>query len=297
MKNIKWMFAVLAAVFFTVPALAQGQTQSARTDTTAISAAIERAAIKAVRQHQQKVCCRCGEEIYAGQHCAATGYTSLCTAQKSKPASYADSSVPSVCPKCGENYTIDEKYHGVKHVCTPKNTPAEKAPVCCRCGEEIYAGQHCAATGYTSLCTAQEYEPAPRTDSTPSVCPKCGENYTIDEKYHGVKHVCTPKTTQPKDTVRITTSDDPCSVCGRNAVLKATTYQGSSAKQAKTEEFCIYCGKEITASSQKCTASAGAVCSMRCPECGLVLSEENLGPDGMHRCKFKFRIKPVAHVK
>ena len=223
MKNIKWMFAVLAAVLFTVPAFAQGQTQSARTDTAAISAAIERAAVKAVRQHQRKVCCRCGEEIYAGQHCAATGYT--------------------------------------------------------------------------SLCTAQEYEPAPRTDSTPSVCPKCGENYTIDEKYHGVKHVCTPKTTQPKDTVRITTSDDPCSVCGRNAVLKATTYQGSSAKQAKTEEFCIYCGKEITASSQKCTASAGAVCSMRCPECGLVLSEENLGPDGMHRCKFKFRIKPVAHVK
>ncbi|WP_428078602.1 hypothetical protein [Candidatus Avelusimicrobium alvi] len=99
----------------------------------------------------------------------------------------------SLCPKCHKAYTIDEKYHGVKHECDAKaKTADKKACTCCACGEEITsAGQHCPAAGYTSLCSAsaeQNRQTAPC--DTQTVCPKCHKAYTIDEKYHGVQHEC-----------------------------------------------------------------------------------------------------------
>ena len=332
MKNLKWMLAVLTAVLITAPVFAQAPKSSARTAQEGLSASIERAAVKAVRQHQKKVCCYCGEEIlYPGQHCSASGYVSLCSAEKYQPAKRTDST-PSVCPKCGKAYTIDEKYHGAKHVCQVKDAQEEQAPVCCRCGEEILSkGQHCAASGYVSLCTTQEYQPAKRTDSVPSVCPKCGKAYTIDEKYHGAKHVCQAENTQEEQapvccrcgeetlsqgqhcqatgcTSLCTTQEyqpakrtdsvpSVCPKCGKAYTIDEK-YHGAKhvckTAQKDTVEYCIYCGEPIVENNQKCTVAKGMDCRVRCPECTANLRDpKNVNAAGTHYCRFKLVIKPV----
>ena len=102
------------------------------------------------------VCAACGEEIHsAGQHCAATGYTTLCSASNEEPAAQNVQEDSAVCPKCGKALSIDERYHGVKHAC---KAAAKAANACAACGEEVRPGQHCAATGYTTLCSSSKQE-------------------------------------------------------------------------------------------------------------------------------------------
>ena len=145
------------------------------------------AKVAAVKDQAKHVCAACGEEIHsAGQHCAATGYTTLCSASNEEPAAQNVQEDSAVCPKCGKALSIDERYHGVKHECKAAGH------VCAACGEEIHsAGQHCAATGYTTLCSASNEEPAAQNVQEDSaVCPKCSKALSIAERYHGVKHEC-----------------------------------------------------------------------------------------------------------
>ena len=109
-------------------------------------------------------------------------------------------------------------------------------------------------TNITMICPNCGYETKPDF----IVCPKCGKAYTIDEKYHGAKHVC--KTAQ-KDTV----------------------------------EYCIYCGEPIVENNQKCTVAKGMDCRVRCPECTVNLRDpKNVNAAGTHYCRFKLVIKPVT---
>ena len=220
MKITKWITAVFAVAVLMSPAFAQYQDPHFKEywkEGKHLSTAIERAAIKAAQEHKS-----------------------------------------SVCSQCGEAYTIDEKYHGLKHECAATNKNVAKNAVCCRCGEEIKPGQHCAAAGYIALCTASEPNTAaPEVHAVADCCPQCGKAYTIDEKYHGLKHEC--------------------------------------AKQQEEPRYCIYCGELIKNSNQKCAASKRIVCTTSCPDCGANLRDsKNLSPDGVHHCRFKTRIKPAA---
>ena len=115
------------------------------------------AKVAAVKAQANHVCAACGEEIHsAGQHCAATGYTTLCSSSKAEPAAKNVQEDSSVCPKCGKALSIDERYHGVEHHC--QAVKAETKNVCAACGEEVRPGQHCAATGYNTLCSSSKQE-------------------------------------------------------------------------------------------------------------------------------------------
>ena len=115
------------------------------------------AKVAAVKAQANHVCAACGEEIHsAGQHCAATGYTTLCSSSKAEPAAKNVQEDSSICPKCGKALSIDERYHGVEHHC--QAVKAETKNVCTSCGEEVRPGQHCAATGYNTLCSSSKQE-------------------------------------------------------------------------------------------------------------------------------------------
>jgi len=150
MKKTGLICSLLLAACLAVPAAAQ----DAKSLTTGVARMIRQAQQKHQESHAR--CTACGEEITAShQHCSATDYTGLCTA-----------------------------------------APAQKgadAPVCAACGEEITDSyQHCSAADYTGLCSASPKRP--QTDKSasvePSACPRCGQAYTIDEKYHGQTHHC-----------------------------------------------------------------------------------------------------------
>lgn len=258
-KHIKWMSAVLLAALIAVPAFAQTEKQTV----SKVAKAVEQAALKARQKAQQKICAYCGEEITERyQHCSAQGYAGICSPTKNDCKAPKTSAPASHCPKCGEELTIDERYHGAKHVC--KNNPPKEAacPVCAYCGEEIQdKHQHCAAKGYTGLCCEVKENPADYRDTSyaPACCSECGEALTIDERYHGAKHRCKP------------------------------------AAEQKTK-YCIYCGEEIKTSGQACVK--GGTCTASCPECGTDLRDPaNLSADGVHHCRFKQHIKPVPVKK
>lgn len=182
-KHIKWMSAVLLAALIAVPAFAQTEKQTV----SKVAKAVEQAALKARQKAQQKICAYCGEEITSRyQHCSAKNYTGLCSETK------------------------------------------------------------------------EEYK-SPATSAQDSRCPKCGEELTIDERYHGVKHHCNP----------------------------------AAEQQTK---YCIYCGEEIKTEDQVCTE--GGKCTVYCPECHADLRDPaNISPDGIHHCRFKVHIKPVPAKK
>ena len=305
--NIKKMSIGLLAVLLTVPAFAQTQQDSIKqvirpenmmlkktmlltagtlmmgiwrdsqvkkvmqkkTQKTAL--ALEKAALLAAVQAKQAqeadslpTCVYCGEQFNPAlhEHCSAQGYAGICSPTKNDYKAPKTSAPASHCPKCGEELTIDERYHGAKHVC--KNNPPKEAacPVCAYCGEEIRdKHQHCAAKGYTGLCCEVKENPADYRDTSyaPACCSECGEALTIDERYHGAKHHCKP------------------------------------AAEQKTK-YCIYCGEEIKTSGQACVK--GGTCTASCPECGTDLRDPaNLSADGVHHCRFKQHIKPVPVKK
>ena len=186
MKKIYILLAILITAGIALPATAQDITNT-----------VTRAVVSAEKSHKQHapavtpVCAACGEKITDRyQHCPATGYTGLCSAQPAQDTrAYTEEDPSPVCPICGHLYTFDERYHDVKHVC-----PEKKAhKICAVCGEEITdPAQHCKATDYTGLCTpVKPTQPAPKqADGKSTVCPRCHQTYTIDEMYHGVPHSC-----------------------------------------------------------------------------------------------------------
>lgn len=226
MKKVYTLLAVLVAVCTALPSAAQNHVKNK------VTRAVVRAEKAHKHQQKQAVCAACGEKITAPyQHCKATGYTGICapkTAASEKAGT--EKGTPDVCPGCGQAYTIDEKYHGVKHVC-PAQEKAEvcascgnpitqlsqrcpsdpdvhclpapksdaKAHTCYRCGKSFQEGQHCSAAHGNALCAnspeqERRLEQAEKERSAAAEkarhCPKCGEAYSVDELYHGEKHVC-----------------------------------------------------------------------------------------------------------
>ena len=259
-KHIKWMSAVLLAALIAVPAFAQTEKQTV----SEVAKAVEQAALKARQKAQQKICAYCGEEITERyQHCSAQGYAGICSPTKNDCKAPKSSAPASRCPKCGEELTIDERYHGVEHHCKDNAQTTAQKPVCAYCGEEITSqGQHCSAQNYISLCSqSKKHQRKVKSETPASRCPKCGKKLTIDERYHGVEHVCRANVA------------------------------------AQPAEYCIYCGKEIKTSNQECSAGQG-VCRTHCPECCINLRDpNNISADGVHHCRFKQQIKPVPVKK
>lgn len=160
-------------------------------------------------------CVRCDEEVGPGRHCSATGYTTLCTASSETRQNAAqhnpyfkggdphNAANYEKCFRCGQPIT-DERLNGKCPAdCDVRCTPASKADAakhtCYRCGKSFRAGQHCSATGYTTLCanSAKQEQELKKAEAQrkqeaekASVCPKCGKHYTIDEIYHGLSHSC-----------------------------------------------------------------------------------------------------------
>ena len=258
-KHIKWMSAVLLAALIAVPAFAQTEKQTV----SKVAKAVEQAALKARQKAQQKICAYCGEEITERyQHCSAQGYAGICSPTKNDCKAPKSSAPASRCPKCGEELTIDERYHGVEHHCKDNAQTTAQKPVCAYCGEEITSqGQHCSAQNYISLCSqSKKHQRKVKSETPASRCPKCGKKLTIDERYHGVEHVCRANVA------------------------------------AQPAEYCIYCGEEIKTSGQACVK--GGTCTASCPECGTDLRDPaNLSADGVHHCRFKQHIKPVPVKK
>ena len=235
MKKTYTLLAVLLTVCTALPAAAQKN----------LANKVTRAVVSAEKTHKQHqpdamakkakpdtpVCAACGEKITDPyQHCQATGCTGLCsTATAPVTTTGTEEETPSVCPTCGHVYTIDEKYHGVEHVC-----PAQKkAEVCAACGEKIVEShQHCKATGYTGLCSAAKAKPtAAKEDGTTASCPRCHQPYTIDELYHGDKHTCpTAKTSngptggEPECGVIFIESSEPAVQYGPNGGEPETNF-------------------------------------------------------------------------
>lgn len=239
---------------------------------------------KTLEAERRQVCQNCGKEItHQGQHCEATKSTGLCV-----PAEVPTAQAPTVpaeeaatpyvkaqdgivfinanithCPQCGQELTIDERFHGVEHICK-KNTSGKV--YCHRCGEEItHPGQHCDAAQGTALCSAEpEEKPKADTHFPPTHCDKCGQELTIDERFHGVEHVC--KTDE------------------------------------QTYGTCYKCGKKITHQGQHCEATDGtSLCSAKvekgktyqlqrvlkrvCPKCGAEFTIDELYHGAEHSCK------------
>ena len=107
------------------------------------------------------------------------------------------------CRTCGEPITDEHLYRRCPQdpdvMCLPAPKDASKNYTCYRCGKSFRPGQHCSAADYNAFCAkdaeqekALEKAEQQRREQAAknSVCPKCGEEYSIDEIYHGVPHTC-----------------------------------------------------------------------------------------------------------
>ena len=229
MKNTKWLLLVLAAVTLSWPVCAQSQDPHAKEkwgNGKLISAAIERAAVKAVREHKDSHCpqcgaqytidekyhgvkhecaaqensvnrcARCGQKVFPGQHCAAVDYTELCSDSapvQEKQEEINEGLLHQAEALLQHDRDIHNGYskHDLNYYYNLLKNEQKTARICARCGQDLLPGQHCAAADYTNLCSdsapVQEKQGA---KAAASHCKKCGAQYTIDEKYHGVKHNC-----------------------------------------------------------------------------------------------------------
>ncbi len=298
--------------------------------------AVERTAFKKAVQAKQAqeadslpTCVYCGEQFNPAlhEHCSATGNTGLHAASAPQNGNEGSAAPASVCPKCHQTLSIDERFHGVPHNC-PADT-ADSLPTCVYCGEKFNPlhHEHCAATGNTGLHAASAPQNGNEGSAAPaSVCPKCHQTLSIDERFHGVPHNC------PADTASSAASLPTCVYCGEpfNPALHehcaATGYTGLHAvassqndnegasspvrrcpecgKELTLDEiyhnththYCIKCGKEFEGRSNP-DCSVSGKCTIQCPECGMNLRDEQNLVNGTHHCKFKGRYTPVAPVK
>ncbi len=107
------------------------------------------------------------------------------------------------CRTCGEPITDERLYRRCPQdpdvMCLPAPKDASKDYTCYRCGKSFRPGQHCSAADYNAFCAkdAEQEKALEKAEqqrreqaAKDSVCPKCGEEYSIDEIYHGVPHTC-----------------------------------------------------------------------------------------------------------
>lgn len=180
MKKLSFLLPALLCAFMSAPAAAQSLNLPLSEETSKkIDADITRAIAKAREEHQARI----QKFLQDMSHACCEN---VCTATQAPS--------PEVCDKAKE---CTEKFTPCTDICD--KSAEDKAVIrCAACGEEILdPAQHCAATGYTGLCSPSAEPVRPETTpAVPSVCPVCGQEYTIDEKYHGAEHRCTPKTKQ-----------------------------------------------------------------------------------------------------
>ena len=333
MNKIKWMVIALLAVCVSAPAFAQTAAQIKFTK------ALEQQAAKAARKHNQAqaaVCAYCGEKIrYIYQHCSAQGSVGLCSTEKAAPQADTASAPAENCPICGEKLTIDERFHGAKHVC-PEVKPGPGG-VCFYCKQSIETThQHCPAQGSVGLCSDTEIKTQTEATAAPEeCCPICGERLTVDERFHGVKHVCPEVKPGPngvcfycKQSIETTHQHCPaqgsvglcsteeikmqadtasaptenCPLCGEKLTVDERFHgvkHVCKKTESKIKNYCIYCGEKIVKQGQRCNPSKTApLCTVSCPECGANLRDpKNLCKDGVHHCKFKLLIHPAPMRK
>ena len=109
---------------------------------------------------------------------------------------------PAKCRTCGEP-VAEGSYRRCPQdpdvMCLPAPKDASKNYTCYRCGKSFRPGQHCSAADYNAFCAkdAEQEKALEKAEqqrreqaAKDSVCPKCGEEYSIDEIYHGVPHTC-----------------------------------------------------------------------------------------------------------
>ena len=289
--NIKKMSIGLLAVLLTVPAFAQAQQDSIRNDfmkrkdpsvlvkQAKLTSALQMAALMVLFSNEGFVkkthaikekptfvkspykkdslptCVYCGETFNPAlnEHCSATGNTGLHSASAPQNVGDGSSAPASVCPKCHQTLSVDERFHGVPHNC-PADTASSAAslPTCVYCGEQFNPTdhEHCAATGYTGLHAVASSQNDNKGASSPvRRCPECGKELTLDEIYHNTH-----------------------------------------------THYCIKCGKEFEGRSNP-DCSVSGKCTIQCPDCGMNLRDEQNLINGTHHCKFKGRYTPVAPVK
>ena len=215
----------------------------------------------------QGVCVKCNQMIYSdGMHpieCAEGGVCMTEEDVRREQNANVPDPTPSFCSTCGEALSIDERFHGLPHVCKKE---AQSKNICIYCGHEIVTdGMHpsfCSKRKGGVCTTGKDEEdlvPAGpvHPETRPTVCPKCHKGYPIDELYHGDTHVC--------DTA---------------------------------EEACIHCGKKVGNNPQTCEAQGNAPCTTSCPDCSKNLRDNSVCPDGTHHCHMgKTGIKPVKASK
>lgn len=269
MKNTKCFLAILAMVSLTMPSLAQNNPAEEPNHLGAkLSAAIQRAAQKALKQKQEADRLDIGGEPASGPFFIAI---SSKNGQNGEPetqffyirsANSCETNGGEPTPDCYEEIDVavfnqakqlweqDKQAHNgsaqhslLDYYNQVLNTPANH---CIRCGEEVRPGQHCKGADYNALCTnrlednhstAAGHNPYfkggdPHNAANYERCRLCGEPIT-DEN---LQRKC------PKD---------PDVYC-----TPATGTEG-------TAKICFRCGEPITAENlqSKCSKDGDAYCT------------------------------------
>ena len=182
------------------------------------------------------------------QPCSTKDSAGVCPEHKKADEMAAQTAQQNYCPHCGQEYTVDEKYHGVKHICK------EHKKVCAYCGEEmIEYPQHCFATDGIGICSEQRKT----SDNTPQTvpdnfCPVCGHQYTVDEKYHGVKHVCKENKKEHKKVCAYCGEEilDPyhqiCPAQEGSRVCSTQKQNTDNTPKTTQQDYCPHCGQAYT---------------------------------------------------
>lgn len=244
MKRIKWMLAALLAVAIAAPAFAQSRDPHANEkwadNKAAVSAAIERAAVKAQQARRTNPYFKGGDPHNAANYekCRWCG----------EPLT--DENLSRRCP-------ADPDVH-----CLPAPKSDAKAHTCYRCGKSFRAGQHCSAADYTALCANSPEQERQLNEAAAeraaaaekaSTCPKCGEAYDIDVLYHGMEHHCAAEEDNQANTpvcVRcgeeITSAGQHCPAAGYTSLCSASAEQNRQTAPCDTQTVCPKCHKAYT---------------------------------------------------
>lgn len=155
-----------------------------------------------------------------------------------------DNKTSAACKEIAKTY---EKISNDKATDVKKITEeASKYPTCIHCGKLITEqGQHCEAFQGTELCTATTQNVSKENkDVKETHCPKCGHEYTPDERYHGATHECEYPVAKAMEA------------CGR-AIVEA------GAELAKRWESCPECGLDLTKPENR-NSHGGHTCRGKC---------------------------------
>ncbi len=268
MKRIKWMLAVLLAVAITAPAFAQSRDPHANEkwgdNKAAVSAAIERAAVKAQQARRTNPYFKGGDPHNAANYekCRWCG----------EPLT--DENLSRRCP-------ADPDVH-----CLPAPKSDAKAHTCYRCGKSFRAGQHCSAADYTALCANSPEQERQLNEAAAeraaaaekaSTCPKCGEAYDIDVLYHGMEHHCAAEEDNQANT-------PVCVRCGEKII--------SAGQHCSAIEYVGLCTPVRETPRTQPVSDTNAVC----PKCGKAYSIDERYHGEEHQCDVKTDKKATAPV-